>query len=272
MKNLFINNKLNINTPNSYIIYSDDESKKIVAENQKKKLSNIWEILLEIWLLLSDYYSFVENQTYPRPSHPLEKLRKNVLYTIMSIIISIRTTLENEKIATNKLIESYPNIQDLEHAKKDDIAEIIKVAWMQNTKAEKIIHILEKDIAFDEIIKLNQKEISEILLKLPWIWQKATDCILLLWLDLPSFVIDINVFRVIKRFLNLDPENMNYTKNKQIIEVKKILEDNLPRDTKLFQILHTYYLLHWKYICKSKPECKKCKLSNKCMYYKNLNH
>lgn len=260
-----------MNTYNSYIIYSDNESKKIVSENQISTLTEKWKVLMDIWLILSDEYSFVENQTYPRPSHPIENLRKNVLYTICSILISLRTTLENEKIATNNLITNYPDLEKLKQAKASDIAELIKVAWMRNTKAEKITQILKMNINFEELKKLNQKEITEILLTLPWIWQKATDCILLLWLDLPSFVIDINVFRVIKRLFNIDPENLDYTKNKQIIEIKKILEDNLPRDTKLFQILHTYYLLHWKYICKSKPECSKCKINNKCMYYKTLN-
>ncbi len=259
-----------MNIPNPYIINSDETSKKIIIENKNISLTNIWNILINVWLILSDEFSFVENQTYPRPSHPIEDLRKDVLYTICSIIISLRTTLENEKIASNKLIKNYPNIQDLKQAKKDDLAEIIKVAWMQNTKAEKIIQILKMNINFEEIKKLNQKEITEILLKLPWVWQKTTDCILLLWLDLPSFVIDINVFRVIKRLFDINPENLDYTKNNQIVEVKELLENNLPNNTKLFQILHTYYLLHWKHICKSKPECSKCKLNNKCMYYKNL--
>lgn len=254
-----------------YIISSDNESNDIIKSFFRKDLSEKWKMLLEIWAILWKEYSFVNNQTYPRPSHPFENQRTDIIYTISAIIISLRTTLENERIATNNMIEKYPTIEELKLAEVNDLAEAIKVAWMQNNKAFKIKEILKKNIDFESLKKHNKNLIVDTLKKLPWVWQKSTDCILLLWMNIPSFVVDTNVFRLIKRLFDMDPVNMNYASEKQILEVKNILESNIINDTKLYQILHTLYLMHWKNICKSIPKCQDCKLKMYCRHYKNLN-
>ncbi len=251
-----------------HIISSDIEAQNLIKKYKLKDLHNlIYQNLIEVWIILWEQYSFINNQTYPRPSHPNINFRKEVIYTICWIIISLRTTLENEKKATNNLINEYPDIDLLKFAKVEKVADLIKVAWMQNNKAEKIVNIINSDIDYESLKQLSIKEIINILEKLPWVWQKSIDCILLLWLDKPSFIVDINVFRLINRLFWLNNE-LNFNSKKQVLEVKNFLETNLPKDTKLYQILHTLFLLHWKYICKSKPKCRECFIKRYCKYEK----
>lgn len=46
---------------------------------QKENLNDIWKLLINIWIISWNDFSFVENQTYPRPSHPNKELRKNIM-------------------------------------------------------------------------------------------------------------------------------------------------------------------------------------------------
>ncbi len=253
-----------------YIISSDIEAQNLIKEYKLKDSNNLFsKNLIDIWIILWEQYSFINNQTYPRPSHPNINLRKEVIYTICSIIISLRTTLENEKKATNNLISEYPDVELLKFAKVEKVADLIKVAWMQNDKAKKIVNIINTDIDYENLKQLSIKEIINILQELPWIWQKSIDCILLLWLDKPSFIVDINVFRLINRLFWLNNE-LNFNSKKQVLEVKNFLETNLLQDTRLYQVLHTLFLLHWKYICKSKPKCNECLIKKYCKYEKNI--
>lgn len=55
----------------SLVITSDDEAKQILK--QAKPKTELGLHLLRIAKLVSKNYSFVDNQTYPRPNHPLTK-------------------------------------------------------------------------------------------------------------------------------------------------------------------------------------------------------
>lgn len=94
--------------------------------------------LLTIILRLCDKYSFIENQTYPRPSHPLEEKRKDSYYTLIAIILSLRTTLENETRAVKAFIDKYKSIDEVLNADENEMTEVIKVAGMAQKKAQTI--------------------------------------------------------------------------------------------------------------------------------------
>ncbi len=52
------------------MIETDLQAAQIIEKQRKKTKDEIEMELLNIVLLLMKDYSFVENQTYPRPSHP----------------------------------------------------------------------------------------------------------------------------------------------------------------------------------------------------------
>lgn len=231
--------------------------------------------ILQITKDLLGKYSFIENQTYPRPNHPLKEMQADVYFTTMAILISIRTTLENEQKAVGAFMKNFKNPYMVLETPADKIAEIITPAGMPQKKAETILK------ATDYIVNkmqnnwepLRQMPISDArqeLQKIPGIGDKASDCILELGLDRPSIVIDVNMLRVVSRIFGLpNAQNPNLGNPKETAQAKAVLESNLDnKDALLYQVIHTMYLLHGKNICKASPQCKKCVIYNNCDLYK----
>lgn len=255
------------------IISNDNDALSIIKDRLNAEISTIERnILSSVFLLMSDY-SFVDNQTYPRPSHPDVKKRKDSYFTLIAIIISLRTTLENEQKAVSQFMNKYNDIDDVINSNVNEIMQIITCAGMPAKKAKTIIELSQiiKEKYSGDITNIIDNSIEMTrnkLLELPGIGDKSADCMLELAFDLPSIVIDINMFRVVSR-LYMENSNMNFNNKKDILKVKHFLEDNIYADYKIYQIVHTILLLHGKFICKSKPMCDKCKLKKRCNYYNN---
>lgn len=252
------------------IITTDNDAKKIIDNYLDKELTENGRKILSFVRQLFDTYSFVDNQTYPRPTHPNKAKRANAYFTLLAIIISLRTTLENETKAVNKILKKYHNIDDILSADIHELKEAIKCAGMPEKKAWVIINMSNfiKEKYNGNINNINTGNVQEIrkkLLEIPGIGEKSADCMIELGFDLPSIVVDTNVFRVISKMFF---ERKMFFENKQdIIDIKKFLENNLPADFRIYQIVHTMLLLHGKYICKSVPKCNICEKKNECIFY-----
>lgn len=256
------------------MITNDTEAFDIVTKRlNDKTISLIERDILSVVVLLMNDYSFIENQTYPRPFHPEPSKRKDAYFTLIAIILSLRTTLENEQKAVNLFLEKFKSINDVANSNVEEIESVISCAGMPKKKSQTILNITNFIINnyFGDINNINKGNIVEIrdkLLNLPGIGEKSADCMLELAFNLPSIVIDTNVFRVAVR-LFFEEKNMNFDKKQDILKVKTFLEKNIINDYRVFQIVHTILLLHGKYICKANPHCEKCRLNNQCNYYCN---
>lgn len=258
------------------MINNDAEAYDIIIKRLDDKTILFTErsILSFVVLLMNDY-SFTKNQTYPRPSHPNPLKRKDAYFTLIAIILSLRTTLENEQKAVNLFLEKFSSINAVANSNVDEIKKVILCAGMPQKKSQIILNITSFIINnyHGDINNINKGDIVEIrnkLLNLPGVGEKSADCMLELAFDLPSIVVDTNVFRVVVR-LFFEEENMCFEKKQDILKVKKFLEENIIKDYRIFQIVHTILLLHGKYVCKSNPHCEKCRLNKQCRYYSNKN-
>lgn len=259
------------------MINNDLEAYKIIVERIQKRdlVENERKILSFVSLLMKDY-SFVKNQTYPRPFHPDIDKRKDAYFTLIAIILSLRTTLENEQKAVNLFMKKYHSIEEVVNCDIKELKTVISCAGM-STKKSKIIlevsNLIIKNYSGD-INNINTGDISktrENLMKLPGIGDKSADCLLELAFNLPSIVVDTNVFRVVTR-LFFDKTDMSFTRKRDVLKVKEFLEKNIVKDFRIFQIVHTILLLHGKYICKSIPNCNECKVNRNCNYYSSADH
>ncbi len=252
----------------------DLEVKKHLYKCLQNSNNDIETKIINYCLLLSDSYSFSKYQTYPRPEHPLASKRKNVYFTMVAILLSIRTTLENEQKAVENFINHFENIDQVINTNVNELAEIIKCAGMPNKKAETIIkaskYIKEKfnnDWAYFD--NLSVEKSREILMDIPGIGEKAADCLLELGLNKPSIVIDVNMLRIISRLFNFEwVEKLDLSNKLQLEYTKAFLEKYLRKDYFLFQIVHTLLLVHGKNICSSKMHCGDCFLKSYCEYSK----
>lgn len=254
------------------MILSDKDAYNLISTRLSEKNISLTEktILSDVISLMEDY-SFVNNQTYPRPLHPNPTKRKDAYFTLVAIIISLRTTLENEQKAVGLFLNKFDSINDVVNSSVEEIKNIISCAGMPIKKANMILNITNYiiDNYSGDINKINNGNVTEIrnkLMSIPGIGDKSADCMLELGFNLPSIVVDTNVFRVISRIF-FKEDNLKFEKKEDIIKIKKFLEENIINDYRFFQIVHTIILLHGKNICKSNPKCEKCRLNTHCHYY-----
>lgn len=258
------------------MINSDKDVENIIDD--KLNNSNILPLekeILEIIKVLIKEYSFVENQTYPRPSHPNPQKRKDAYFTLIAILLSLRTTLENEVKAVTNFCNRYKDIYEVANCDIEELISLIKCAGMPKKKAETIINVSKYIIDnyngdINNINNGNIEHIREELFKIPGLGEKSVDCMLELAFDMPSIVIDTNVFRVFSRLYF--SKNMSFESKKDILEIKQFIEDNITKDYRLYQIVHTIILLHGKHVCKSIPICNKCSICKNCKCYLENNN
>lgn len=256
---------------------SDSLAVKTVENAIQNSGSDTESKILDLARKLLDTYSYSEFQTYPRPSHPEVSKQKDIYFTMVAILISLRTTLEHEQAAVDAFLSRFASPQDVMESTPEEIAELIRVAGMPDKKANAILNatkyvleVLNND--WEQFREMPLDQAREEIMKIPGVGQKSADCLLELGLDLPTIVIDVNMLRVVSRLFGLEwAKNPDLASTSQLAEAKKIIEDNLQKDGFLYQIVHTMFLLHGKNICKSVPKCDKCQLREYCLYYKNSN-
>lgn len=252
-----------------------DEQIKNVLENNMDfyQKSEDAKKILTIMLRLCEKYSFVANQTYPRPSHPVEQKRTDPYFTLIAIILSLRTTLENETKAVSNFMKKYNSLQAVLDADEQELAEVIKVAGMPQKKAKTIMELSEyiQQYYHGNIWNVKKDSVDETrkeLLNMPGVGEKSADCMIELGFDMPSMVVDINVFRTASRIFGEEwADNPDFSDKKQIKAIKDRLEHSLPKDYLTYQIAHTMILLQGKHICKSKSKCENCFITDCCNFY-----
>ena len=149
---------------------------------------------------------------------------------MIAIILSLRTTLENETKAVEAFMDKYKSINEVINADEKEMANIIKVAGMPQKKAHTIIKLseyIQKHYNGNvcNIKKKTVEETREELLKMPGIGEKSADCMIELGFDMPSMVVDINVFRTASRIFGEEwAESPDFSNKYQIKTVKNIIK------------------------------------------------
>lgn len=258
------------------MIISDKDAQTIICDYTRTKNENLKKLLLVVNKLF-EKFSFVDNQTYPRPSHPLPEFRTDAYITLVAVIISLRTTLENERRAVAAFRNKYKTIDDVVNSNPEELAQCIKMAGMPQRKANTIIKAskyinseLNGDIT--QLKSDNIAQTRENLLRISGIGEKSADCVLELGFDLPSIVVDINVFRVISRMYLFEwADKPDFNVKCQVQRIKEFLESFLPHNFEVHQIVHTMILLQGKHVCMSNPKCHLCSVQDYCKYRRKLN-
>lgn len=230
-----------------------DDDVRIRAEAQFDRAeagSSRWRLYGAI-LELSGLYSFSSTKTYPRPDHPDPRKRLPLEYLLVAILVSLRTTLENEQRAMDQLIAALPDLHSLYGATVSEIATLIVPAGMPDSKALRIVSALntarDLDGGLESLAQRGPEAARSYLLALPGFGPKAADCFLTIGLGIPSMVVDVNVFKVAVSLFDLSwSRPANYANARQVLEVKTLLDDAVGNDAFNCQIAHTLLLLEGK--------------------------
>lgn len=248
----------------------DNDVTKYVEICLKKAIGNDAKIFLSLLLKLSYDQSFSNTRTYPRPDHPEKIKRRSPTFTLVAIITSFRTTLENEQKAVNNLLDNYRNDEELLLSKTEDLEKHLYSAGMAKKKAisiKKALHFISENYNFgwSKFNKMDRFKARDKLLEIPGIGEKGADCLLSVGLGRAATTIDTNVFRVASRFFNSPYiDNLDYNNSKQMSFVREKLSSIIGDDPFLSQISHTLLLLHGKHICKARCASESIKSPKYC--------
>ena len=171
---------------------------------------------------------------------------------IIGAILTQNTSWSNVAKAINNLKQADLIVPDKIIAV--DIAklkELIRPAGYYNQKAERL-----KIIA--RFFKKNKAITRESLLKVKGVGPETADSILLYAYNQPYFVIDTYTKRIFTR--------LGISKTEDYDELQQMFQNNLKKDTKLFNEYHALIVNLGKNICRKKPLCNECPLSSICKH------
>jgi endonuclease III len=252
-------------------VTDDDVQQTIIgALKNTSPETHTWRILSSA-LLLSEHYSFTATRTYPRPDHPDPAKRKPLIFLLVGILVSLRTTLENEQRAMAEVIKRFPTVDSLQCATAQEIADAIRPAGMANRRAKQIrvaLDYVEEHFngGLESLSLLTTVEARNTLLSIPGIGPKSADCVLSIGLGKPSIAVDVNVFRVTSWLFALPwARNPDYRTEQHVSQVKELLDLAMPSDAFICQIVHTLFLLYGKAVGSKHPTFDSCLIQRYCL-------
>jgi len=136
----------------------------------------------------------------------------------------------------------------------DKLKELIKSSGFYKQKAVYLKNFVEIFRSIDDLKNISREE----LLKVKGIGRETADVILLYALDRLSFVVDTYTKRLLIRLWNIEG---SYE------EIKKLFEENLPKDLEIYKEFHALIDVHCKKFCRKKPVCKDCPIADICSFY-----
>lgn len=235
---------------------------------QPKESTDTWRLLAASRELLNRF-SFAGTRTYPRPDHPDPDKRKSVFFLAAGILVSLRTTLENEQAAMTRLMDAAQDDDGLFALTREQIETLIRPAGMAQQKSMRIFECIRllRDFpgGIEALGNTDLTSARQFLLSLPGFGPKASDCMLTIGLGKPSMVVDVNVFRSSQWILS-GRVSGSFSSAQDVSGVKERLDDALlGYDAFVFQIVHTMLLLHGKSMGRRGHDDERCIGSAYCL-------
>ena len=196
---------------------------------------------------------------------PSREKREEPLESLIQVILSQNTNDKNRDRAYSELMKKFSGPKEIMESGVDEISDVISVAGLHNTKAERIKGALEKikeengKLSLEFLDDMDVEEAKKWLRKLPGVGPKSAAVVLNFTFGKNAFPVDTHVLRVSKR-LGLVPEDTSRSK------AHRLLEKAVPG--KRMHEFHINLIRHGRKICKARsPACDICTLSEICQYY-----
>ena len=197
-------------------------------------------------------------QSYRRPTHPDPERRGTLFQLLAQIIISQRATLDNEIRAAESLFKEYPHPADIRTASVENIAEKIRPAGLQRSKAMSPRAVTEAwgeapDDVESVVTIMDDVRAREYLMQLPRVGKKTADCMLELGLGRTVLPIETNI-RQLADVLGYRHTRLNDT------ELQIFLQSQLEQTNEACAEAHALLLGLGQRLCGSRNACEECPL------------
>ncbi|QUH24273.1 endonuclease III [Methanobacterium alkalithermotolerans] len=177
---------------------------------------------------------------------------------LIRTILSQRTRDENTDNASAQLFSRFPSMEDIAHARLDNLEKLIKPAGFYRVKSRRIKEVSQ--ILLDEYQGVVPDKMEE-LLKLPGVGRKTANCVLVFAFHKPAIPVDTHVHRISNRIGWVDTKNPD--------ETEKKLEEIFPE--KYWIELNDLLVQFGQDICRPiSPKHEVCPISEYCAYYQDI--
>lgn len=190
----------------------------------------------------------------------------SVFEIMVGAVLTQNTAWTNVEKAIDNLRQADaldPEVISQAHHKR--LAAWLKPSGYFNIKAKRVralCRFLLEQGGEGELKKIGTDNLRTALLEINGIGPETADDILLYAFDRPVFVIDAYTRRIFRR-LGLIQGKEPYE------QLRSLFENNLTRESTLFNEYHALIVIHGKDVCKTKPHCQQCCLSENCEHGSN---
>ncbi len=131
--------------------------------------------------------------------------RRDPLEELILTVLSQNTNDRNRDRAFDAMRARWPSWEALAGASEAELADVIRPGGLANTKAPRILAILQEIRSREGAIGLawmsraTDEEVESYLTSLPGVGPKTAACVLAFSLQRPAFPVDTHVFRVARR-------------------------------------------------------------------------
>jgi len=182
---------------------------------------------------------------------------------LVGAILTQQTSWKNvEKAIKNLRKLKLLNEKRMRNAKTKEIEKAIKNVNFYRTKAKRLKNIV---INLDKIKKeKDEKKIKEYLSSFDGVGKETSEALMLYYFNFLDFVIDAYTIRIFERVFNRKFKRE---------ELKKLIENEIPKDIELYKDFHAQLVELGKHYCKKeKPNCKECPINKICKSKSNFLH
>jgi endonuclease-3 len=181
---------------------------------------------------------------------------------LMLTLLSQNTNDRNRDMAYNALRAKHPSWADVAALPASSVADMIKSAGLGDTKAARMVEILDKirvdfgDFSLKAMLGWEPAQVREYLLSLPGIGPKTVGCVMAFDLGMPAFPVDTHVARISIR--------LGWAREKTPPrKIQDFLETTVPPE--YCRAGHLDMIEHGRKVCRARnPLCGDCPVSAAC--------
>ncbi len=213
---------------------------------------------------LLDVYNTLESHFGPQHWWPAD----TPFEVVVGAILTQNTSWKNvEKAIENLKGEGVLNPGGIYRISEERLETLLIPSGFFKVKTARLKHFINFLFGkyggdLESLLSLEPALLRTELLGINGIGKETADSIILYAADKPAFVVDAYTRRVFERLGVLE-------KDAAYDEIKQLFEEQLPRDTKIYNEFHALIVKLAKDICRKRPVCEKCPLvsfNNACTY------
>lgn len=195
--------------------------------------------------------------------------RRDPMTGLVKTLLTHNTTDPNAFEAFDRMVEKYPTWVQVHHASTKELAETIRIAGLNNQKAERIQKLLAYvkqtygDYTADALDEMDFDTALEAFGHLPGVKHKTLAVVLAFDLGVDVFPVDTHVHRLCRR-LGFVPDS--YDPVKTFTAMRDLVPEGLGYQ------FHLHLITHGREVCKARsPLCESCFARDLCLYYRTQN-